>query len=469
MEQRETICAIATATGGALAVIRISGPDAIVIADTIFAPIHKNKRLLDQKTQTLHFGSIMDGGTIIDEVLLSIFRAPRSYSGENMAEISCHASAFIQSEIMRLLIAAGARMARPGEFTQRAFLNGKMDLSQAEAVADIIAAGSAAQHRLAISQLRGGFADELRDIRGQLLHFVSMIELELDFGEEEVEFADRTALNSLCGQIETKLDRLVRSFAAGNAIKNGIPVAIVGQPNAGKSTLLNALLNEERAIVSEIAGTTRDTIEDHITIGGVMFRFIDTAGIRHTEDVIENMGIARTFEKIAQAEIVILMADGADAIADIARSAADIRGRMTDSQRLILLINKMDKLSHEAAQLLSQRPNFAALHEQDSLLPFSARTRANLHLLEDELARAAQLSLIGGNDAIVTNARHHEALSQALNAARLVSDGLHTGLPSDLVALEIRQVLHFIGEVTGGTISNDEILGNIFKNFCIGK
>lgn len=469
MEQRETICAIATATGGALAVIRISGPEAISITDAIFRSAHKAKKLVDQKTQTLHFGAIVDGDSVIDEVLLSIFRAPRSYTGENMAEISCHASAFIQSEIIRLLIAAGARMARPGEFTQRAFLNGKMDLSQAEAVADVIAAGSAAQHRLAISQLRGGFADELRDIRGKLLHFVSMIELELDFAEEEVEFADRTALNSLCGQIETKLDRLVRSFAAGNAIKNGIPVAIVGQPNAGKSTLLNALLNEERAIVSEIAGTTRDTIEDHITIGGVMFRFIDTAGIRSTEDVIESMGIARTFEKIAQAEIVVLVADGADTIADIASSATDIRSRMNDSQRLILLINKIDKLTPEVVQPVTQRANFPSLQEQDALLPFSARSRTNLHLLEEELGRASQLSLIGGNDAIVTNARHHAALSQALSAARLVSDGLRTGLPSDLVALEIRQVLHFIGEVTGGTISNDEILGNIFKNFCIGK
>jgi len=469
MIHRETICATATAQGsGAIAVIRISGENAFAIADTLFASA-SNKKLANQATQTIHFGTIRHESTTIDEVLVSVFKAPHSYTGENMAEISCHASPYIQAELIRLLIKHGARMAHPGEFTQRAFLNGKMDLSQAESVADIISSTTSASHRLALSQLRGGFARELQKMRGELLNFVSLIELELDFSEEEVEFANRSDLSALCASISAHLAKLVSSFSIGNAIKKGIPVAIVGEPNAGKSTLLNTLLNEDKAIVSDIAGTTRDAIEDCITINGVAFRFIDTAGIRHTDDAIEHLGIEKTYKKLSDAEIVILMVDSNTLIEKIQSDCQNICSRLSRHQRLIMLLNKCDATEDQKLATLQNRNLYPELRQQDSLFPISAKQKTHIQMLEEELGKTVANANLAEYDAIVTNERHHQALSLALESALRINEGLQNGLPSDLVALEIRQILHHLGEITGGTITNDEVLGNIFKNFCIGK
>ncbi len=457
MDKFDTICAIATAPGsGAIAVIRLSGEHAINIADTVFKSANKTKKLINQKANTIHFGSIRDGNQIIDEVLLSIFKTPHSYTGEDSIEISCHGSNHIQSRILELLINNGARLAQPGEFTLRSFQNGKMDLSQAEAVADLIASSSESTRKVAMNQMRGGFRDEIQDLRAQLLNFISLIELELDFSEEDVEFADREQLKNLVRKIDQHLKILIDSFKLGNVIKNGIPVAIIGEPNVGKSTLLNALLNEDKAIVSDIPGTTRDAIEDVVNLNGVLFRFIDTAGIRETQDTIENLGIERTFSKIENAEIVLLMVDAS--YSNIENSISEIKNKIGD-KKLLIIINKIDligKTDLEAIKSLYETVEIAAKHKQ------------NIRELIDKLKVAANLGSIDQGDTIITNARHYEALSRASEAIQRVLDGMENQIPSDFLAMDIREVLHYLGEISG-EVTNDEILGNIFKNFCIGK
>lgn len=469
MHNNDTICAIATASGrGAIAIIRISGDKAVSIIKSIFKPVAKSKDIAEEDSHTLHYGTIVNEDSVIDEVVVSLYRNPRSYTGEDLIEISCHASAYIQQQILQLLIQNGARLATPGEFTLRAFANGKMDLSQAEAVADVIASSSAAAHRLAFSQMRGGYSQELQYLRAKLLDFVSLIELELDFSEEEVEFADRTQLNELCNEIETHISKLVKSFSLGNAIKNGIPVTIVGEPNVGKSTLLNALLNEERAIVSEVPGTTRDVIEDMVTLGGVSFRFIDTAGIRHTTDHVETLGIHKTFEKIDLAQIVLIIVDVVTPVAEIEQHITKIKNRFNDEKQLLLVVNKIDKIESKASHKFDYS-HLENIISKENILLISAREKENIQQLEDTLIKIANIGTIEENDVIVTNARHHEALSNALDAIVKVKNGLETGLTNDFLALDIRHVLHYLAEITGGAITNDEMLGNIFKNFCIGK
>ncbi|MDR1527944.1 MAG: tRNA uridine-5-carboxymethylaminomethyl(34) synthesis GTPase MnmE [Dysgonamonadaceae bacterium] len=460
-----TICAISTAPGtGGIAVIRISGKEAFALTDQIFQP---NKQAIPVKKQlayTLSYGKIYKGDELLDEVVAAVFRAPNSFTGEDTVEITCHGSTYIQQEILRLLVEKGCTLARPGEFTQRAFLNRKMDLSQAEAVADVIASSSAAAHRLAMNQMRGGFSHELMLLRTQLVDFVSLIELELDFGEEDVEFADRSRLSALASQIETVLIRLVESFKVGNVIKNGIPVVIVGETNAGKSTLLNHLLNEEKAIVSDIHGTTRDAIEDIINIQGMMFRFIDTAGIRDTSDAIENLGIERTFQKIDQAAIVIWMIDTTHYSKEIEFIADQIIPR-TQSKKLLIVINKIDKLTPEEQAVLDEE--FLPYVPSERIY-LSAKYKTNTDMLEKALLKAADLPEINGQDVIVSNLRHYEALSYALEAIRRAAKGLQTGLPSDFISQDIRECMHYLGEITG-EITTDEVLGNIFGRFCIGK
>lgn len=469
MTQSDTICAIATAHGrGAIAVLRISGPDAISIASSMFKPRKKSMNLETADGHTLHFGDIVKGERIVDEVVLSLYKSPKSFTGEDIVEFSCHASSYIQQEIVSLLIEKGARLAKPGEFTERAFMNGKMDLSQAEAVADIIASSSAASHRLAMSQMRGGYADELKNLRQKLLDFVSLIELELDFSEEDVEFADRTQLKKTCEVIEKHLKSLVESFSVGNAIKNGIPVAIVGDPNVGKSTLLNALLNEEKAIVSEIPGTTRDVIEDVLTIGGVNFRFIDTAGIRHTSNKIETLGIKKTFEKISQAAFILLLIDVTAPLSVIKTSIQGIKNRIGNDKKLILLVNKIDKLNEEQLEKRFNKDNYRELTDEDSIILISAKHKMYMDVLRDKLVSEATYDTSSEEDIIVTNARHYQALKQAHNSILKVQEGLESGITHDFLSLDIRQVLHHLGEITG-QITNDEMLGNIFANFCIGK
>ncbi|MDR0231724.1 MAG: tRNA uridine-5-carboxymethylaminomethyl(34) synthesis GTPase MnmE [Dysgonamonadaceae bacterium] len=462
---KNTICAISTPAGqGGIAVIRISGEDVFNICDKIFIPSKRDKKLSDQQPYTICFGRIYKNNEILDEVLISVFRNPHSFTGEDTVEITCHGSLYIQQEILKLLLENGCSLALPGEFTQRAFLNGKMDLSQAEAVADLIASSSAASHRLAMSQMRGGFSKELQLLRSQLLDFVSLIELELDFGEEDVEFADRTQLLALSENIRKIINRLVQSFVLGNAIKNGIPVAIVGETNAGKSTLLNHLLNEEKAIVSEIHGTTRDVIEDVVNITGISFRFIDTAGIRETGDVIETMGIERTFQKIEQASIVIWMID-ATQFNEKTEELADIIISKTDNKQLIIVFNKIDKISLEEQTILEEEflPHIPAKR-----IYLSAKYKKNTDILERALLDAANLPDFNENDVIVTNMRHYEALSKAFDAVERVDNGLRQGISGDFISQDIRECMHYLGEITGD-ISMDEVLGNIFKNFCIGK
>ena len=457
MDKFDTICAIATPPGsGAIAVIRLSGDNAVNIADIVFQSAKKTKKLINQKANTIHFGTITDDNQAIDEVLLSIFKAPHSYTGEDSIEISCHGSNHIQSRILELLINNGARLAQPGEFTLRSFQNGKMDLSQAEAVADLIASSSESTRKVAMNQMRGGFRDEIQDLRVQLLNFISLIELELDFSEEDVEFADREQLKNLVRKIDRHLKTLIDSFKLGNVIKNGIPVAIIGEPNVGKSTLLNALLNEDKAIVSDIPGTTRDAIEDVVNLNGVLFRFIDTAGIRETKDTIENLGIERTFSKIENAEIVLLMVDAS--YSNIENSISEIKNKIGD-KKLLIIINKIDligKTDLEAIKSLYETIEIAAKHKK------------NIKELIDKLTTAANVSSIDQGDTIITNTRHFEALSIAWEAIQRVLDGMENQIPSDFLAMDIREVLHYLGEISG-EVTNDEILGNIFKNFCIGK
>ena len=459
---QDTICAIATAQGGAIGCIRVSGPEAIEITSRIFIPAATNKKLEDSKPYTLTFGRIYDDSEVIDEVLVSLFRAPHSYTGENSTEITCHGSAYILQKVLQLLIKNGCRMAGPGEYTQRAFLNGKMDLSQAEAVADLIASSSAATHRLAMSQMRGGFSKELATLRDQLLHFTSLIELELDFSDhEELEFADRSELCQLADNIEKVITRLVNSFSVGNAIKNGVPVAIIGETNAGKSTLLNVLLNEEKAIVSDIHGTTRDVIEDTVNIGGITFRFIDTAGIRETNDTIENLGIERTFQKLNQAEIVLWMIDATDAQAQITQLSNQLLPRC-EGKQLILVYNKVD--------LVNNMQNTIPAYFPDSVksITLSAKKREHIEELQQMLITSAHLPAITQNDVIVTNVRHYEALNNALEAIHRVQEGLANNISGDFVSQDIRECIFHLSDIAG-EVTNDMVLQNIFQHFCIGK
>ncbi|MBQ8721093.1 MAG: tRNA uridine-5-carboxymethylaminomethyl(34) synthesis GTPase MnmE [Paludibacteraceae bacterium] len=555
------IAAIATAPGtGGIAVIRLSGPDAFTITDRIFRARNRNKTVSTAEAYTMLFGNIVDEITdnrvqitdnqthssflirhssfLIDEVVVAIFRAPHSFTGENTVEISCHGSIYIQQEILRLLIAAGARMAGPGEFTQRAFLNGRLDLSQAEAVADLINAQSAAAHTIALNQMRGNFSSKLEELRRQLLHFVSLLELELDFGDhDDLEFADRTELNTVAEAIRSQLSRLQQTFSQGNAIKNGIPVAIVGETNAGKSTLLNLLVGDNRAIVSDIHGTTRDVIEDTVNINGLTFRFIDTAGIRQTSDIIENMGIERTYEMIERAQIILWVVDSTNVTEHIEWLAERIM-RRTEGKRLIILLNKIDRLNDEELTTLREwfepycpqcrdarlvRPSeksvksderLLAQQESESndkdgeissvhfsprlktsgsvssvrdknnsvkekeisernttpqILEISAKQNQNTTQLTQLLYESAQMPDLSAGDIIISNLRHYEALTHALDSIDRVINGLQMNIPADFIAQDIREALFHLAEITGGEITTDEVLGNIFAHFCIGK
>lgn len=459
---QDTICAIATAQGGAIGCIRVSGPEAIHITSRIFTPAATGKKLEDCKPYTLTFGRIYEDTEVVDEVLVSLFRAPHSYTGENSTEITCHGSNYILQKVLQLLIKNGCRMASPGEYTQRAFLNGKMDLSQAEAVADLIASSSAATHRLAMSQMRGGFSKELAILRDQLLHFTSLIELELDFSDhEELEFADRSELCQLADSIEKVISRLVHSFSVGNVIKNGVPVAIIGETNAGKSTLLNVLLNEEKAIVSDIHGTTRDVIEDIVNIGGITFRFIDTAGIRETSDTIESLGIERTFQKLDQAEIVLWMIDATNASSQISQLSGQILPRC-EGKQLILVFNKADLVKEDSNIIPTNLP------ENVKSIILSAKGRTNIDELQQLLITAANLPTVTQNDIIITNVRHYEALSHALEAIHRVQQGLTENLSGDFVSQDIRECIFHLSDIAG-EVTTDMVLQNIFKHFCIGK
>lgn len=469
----DTIVACATPTGGAIAVIRMSGNEAIAIADRLFRS--RSKRSLTQaEGYTAHYGEIVDpnSGNTIDDVVLTLFRAPRSYTGEDSVEISCHGSAYVASRIVQAAIDCGARAATAGEFTTRAFLAGKIDLAQAEGVADMIAATDRATHRLALNQMRGGYSAELQGLRDELLRLGALLELELDFAEEEVEFADRSTLQEIMTTIDTHLSRLIESFSLGNALKEGIATAIVGAPNAGKSTLLNRLLNEDRAMVSDIAGTTRDSIEESIVIGGRRFRVIDTAGIRSTDDRLEQMGIDRTFSSLRRATVVLLVCDCStwsdhedwhDAAEAVKRSINELQ--ITDDQKLIVLLNKCDCISKNFSAAL-----FGLLCEEISaeILTISARSGAGIEKLTTSLANYAATMSVEAGDTIVTSARHYEALCNARWALGRALEGLSNALPSDLLSEEIRQVIYHLGTITG-EITTDEILGQIFSKFCIGK
>ncbi len=461
----DTIIALATSSGvGAIAVIRLSGDMAIPLVDGHFKSVSE-KRLSDQRSHTIHLGHIVDKDKILDEVLVSVFKNPNSYTGEDVIEISCHGSPYIQQEIIQLFLRNGCRMANPGEFTLRAFLNGKLDLSQAEAVADLIASDSEASHQIAMQQMRGGFSSEIKHLRDELLNFASLIELELDFAEEDVEFANRDQFQDLISRITNVLKRLIDSFAVGNVIKNGIPIAIVGEPNVGKSTLLNSLLNEERAIVSHIAGTTRDSIEDEIIIGGINFRFIDTAGIRETKDFIESIGIKKTFEKITQAQVVIYLFDGASvgsnqsSVSSIITEIKKIKNKF-HQKSILIIANKVDQLNE------AQKSNLKDLIPDVFLL--SAKENSGVDELKHKLLEFVNTGALRNNDTIVTNSRHYDALLKALEEIQKVQNGLDSGLSGDLLAIDIRQALYHFGEITG-EITSDDLLGNIFANFCIGK
>lgn len=459
-----TICAISSGQHqAAIALIRISGEEALRMCDTFFVAANKAVTLSTMQPNSIKFGRIFQQNELIDEVLVSVFKAPHSFTGEDMVEIACHGSSFIQQQILQLLIQQGCQLAQPGEFTRRAFLNGKMDLSQAEAVADLIAAQSASSHRVAMNQMRGGFSKELAVLRDKLLEFTALIELELDFSEEDVEFADRSSLMALATIIQTKLASLARSFEVGNVIKNGIPVAIVGETNAGKSTLLNLLLNEEKAIVSDIHGTTRDVIEDMVSIQGITYRFIDTAGIRDTQDAIEKMGIKRTYQQIEQASIILWVIDSTQVNEHIDWMAERIVSRSA-GKKLILVFNKLDKINEEECRVLELLfENITA-----ERLFISAAKHQHIDALFHLLHKAAAIPSIGDQDVIITNMRHFQALTQALSAIERVQTGLSTGISGDFVSQDIRECLHYLGEITG-QISNDEVLGAIFSRFCIGK
>lgn len=470
MIQNDTIVALASPSGsGAIAVIRVSGSDAISICKSVFSSV-SGKDISKQKSHTLHLGHIVDGEKVIDQVLLSIFKGSNSYTGENTIEISCHGSTYIQQQIIQLLLRKGCRMANAGEFTLRSFLNGKMDLSQAEAVADLISSDNEASHQIAMQQMRGGFSNEIMQLRQELLNFASLIELELDFAEEDVAFADRTQFRDLLNRIEFVLKRLIDSFAVGNVIKNGIPIAIVGEPNVGKSTLLNALLNEERAIVSEIAGTTRDTVEDELVIGGIGFRFIDTAGIRDTEDVVESIGIKKTFEKIEQAQVVLYLVDGSRLSVDGKLDTILVEVGKTRNQfpqkPILIIINKMDLISTEIISNINSK--LTTNNQQLTTIYISAKEKIGVDELKNQLLSFVNTGALRNNETIVTNTRHYDSLLKALEEIQKVNFGLQSNISSDLMAIDIRETLYHFGMITG-EVTNDELLGNIFANFCIGK
>jgi tRNA modification GTPase len=458
----ETICAVATPPGtGPIAIIRISGPESFRVADEIFTPHTKKIRIAQAKGYSIHFGTIGQGTDLLDEVLIYVYRAPNSYTGEDSVEISCHGSYYIQKKIIELLLDKGCRLARPGEYTMRAYLNGKFDLSQAEAVADLIAAHSRSAHDLALQQMRGGFSDSIRKLRQQLVDFASMLELELDFSEEDVEFADRKKLLELLSGMNSRISVLIDSFSVGNVLKTGIPVAIAGKPNVGKSTLLNAILNEERAIVSEIPGTTRDTIEDTIVIDGVSFRFIDTAGIRKAKDEIESMGIERTYEKIRQARIVLYVCDVSECtFEDVKEVVNEFREHMKEPfSKWILIGNKIDRL-------IEIPRDFRELVDLETIF-VSAKRRENIHLITARLRKSVEEGMFY-DQTLISNTRHYEALVRSQQSLQQVEKGIHDKLSTDLIATDIRQALFHLGQITG-EITSDEILGNIFGKFCIGK
>ena len=465
MLNNDTICALATANGmGAIAVIRISGPEAISkVAQIYQSKFNRTKSLIDAASHTIHLGYVMDGDTIVDEALFSIFKNPHSYTGEDVVEISTHGSIYIQQKVLELLNKIGIRNANPGEYTFRAFWNGKMDLTQAEAVADLIASDSKASHEIAIKQMRGGFSNQIKDLRDQMINFAALMELELDFSEEDVEFADRTQFYDLLNKLQTILKRLADSFAFGNVIKNGVPVAIVGAPNAGKSTLLNALLNEERAIVSDIEGTTRDTIEETIYIDGVGFRFIDTAGIREAGDTIERIGIEKTFEKIDNASIIVYLYD-ANITADnqIANQLDDLQRR---GKILFNVANKIDVTNNESAISDALKQEFKDVVH----LEISAKDQFNIDALKEQLIHQIKLKGTNQDDTIVTNSRHLEALQNTLSQIGKIKQGMDMGLPGDLLAMDVREALTYLGHITGEIDVDQDILGTIFGKFCIGK
>ncbi len=448
---------------GAIAIIRLSGKDAISIVNRFFNPKFGSKNLNEVKSHTIHLGNIIYKNKILDEVLVSIFKTPHSYTGENIVEINCHGSTYIQQEIIQLFLKNGVRLAKPGEFTLRAFLNGKMDLTQAEAVTDLIASDSETSHQIALQQMRGGFSNQIMQLRTELLNFASLIELELDFAEEDVEFADRTQFKNLVQKISTTLKQLIDSFAIGNVLKNGIPVAIVGKPNVGKSTLLNALLNEEKAIVSNIAGTTRDAIEDELIIDGINFRFIDTAGIRDTKDVVENIGIKKTYENIEKAQLVLLLISAEDIddrlLDDRFKTISDLQKKYPD-KKILAIINKVDLLSSNEIQNLK-------LSIQNSIF-ISSKEKTGIHKLKEELIKLANIGALSNNQTIVSNSRHFEALNQAFIAIKEVQKGIENNISSDLFATDIRSALHYLGLISG-EVTTEDLLGNIFANFCIGK
>jgi len=463
MIQNDSIIALATPSGvGAISVIRISGEDAIAIVSKFFTSI-SGKVLKNQKTHTIHLGHIVSDHQIIDEVLVSVFKNPRSYTGENVVEISCHGSSFIQQEIIQLFLKNGCRMADNGEFTMRAFLNGKMDLSQAEAVADVIASNSSASHQMAIQQMRGGITNELKELRAQLLDFAALIELELDFSGEDVEFADRTKFKELVTTITSVLKRLIESFAFGNAMKHGIPVAIIGEPNVGKSTLLNTLLNEEKAIVSDIAGTTRDAIEDELIIDGVAFRFIDTAGIRETTDVVESIGIKKAYEKAENAQLIIFLIDANkfSETKEVFLEEIETIKKRFPNKRLLVIANKMDSLSEAQKEEITS--------QIDEILLLSAKQKVGIDILLNELTSLVNKGALSNNETIVTNSRHFEALNNALEAIMSVQQGIDLEISTDLFSIDIRECLRHLGNITGEYDVDKDILGHIFSNFCIGK
>ncbi len=461
----QTIVAIATPPGmGAIAVLRLSGERSLEITSSVFRPAKKGKSLKEQKAYTIHYGSIVDGDREVDQVLVSLFRAPHSYTGEDVVEISCHGSTVIQQQLLELLVRHGARLAQPGEFTLRAFMNGKIDLSQAEAIADLIASTSETARRVALNQMRGGISNKLAVLRNELLRFTALVELELDFSEEDVEFANRGELEALINSIISEIDKLSASFSQGNAIKMGIPVTIAGKPNVGKSTLLNRLLNEEKAIVSEIAGTTRDAIEDTIHLGGINFRFIDTAGLRQTTDTIESIGIERAFAKIEKARIVLYLADAQANLDEIISEVEAFATKLTPSQNLIVLVNKEDKstqahVEEVLSELAGRRYNALAL---------SAKAGHNIEQLQQLLIAMGKADMPENEDVVVTSIRHYNALQSARASLAQVLNGLQANLSGDLLAIDIHQAIDYLGEITG-EISNDEVLGFIFSKFCIGK
>lgn len=451
-----TICAIATPVGGAIAIIRISGSNAINITDEIFYTI-SGKKLIDAQPNTIHYGHIKDNDTTLDEVLVSIFKAPHSYTGEDSVEISCHGSKFILKQTLQLLIKQGCRQALPGEFTQRAFINGKLDLSQAEAVADLIASTNSTTHSIAMGQLRGNFSNDLEKLREQLLKLTSLLELELDFSDhEDLEFADRTQLMELTETIDTKITQLAKSFETGKAIKNGIPVAIIGKTNVGKSTLLNILVGEDKAIVSDIHGTTRDIIEDTTDINGVTFRFIDTAGIRNTTNVIEKIGIELTYKKISESTLILWIIDQMPTDNEINEML-----KQCENKKLIVVNNKIDinNITNQLKEKIKNTP----------IIGISAQNNTNINKLRDTICEIMNIPEINENNTIVTSIRHFEALTAAHDAITRVIEGMKNQLPTDLLTIDLRICLHSLAEITGGEITPDETLSNIFKHFCIGK